>query len=1698
MMNFGRILRLAACAAALGTASAGMATHLVGGNLGYTYVGETSPGSGVYRYTVRMEFYLNCGDDSNWQDFFTLLGQDYGTPLTVGCYIQDPLNPGADKALFTEVDVFLTDTSVIEPDLPNACTIGQGLCTEKGVFEGTVDLPLNLGGYHLYYQMCCRNLTILNIANPNGTGIGYYAFVPPALIDNSSPNWLGVPVPFLCTQDTTTFLNAASDPDGDQLIFSFEVPYNSIDFAGGIVPPPSPLPWTIPNVNYAPGFSLAQPFGAGGYSYINGSTGLTEYWAPLQGNYVVAVEVKEYRFGQLIGISRRDLQLQVIACPPNNTPAVSGTLATYYEIDAGQQLCFDMNFVDADGDSLFLQASGDIFDPLFTTPPAAINSPDSALAAITGSFCWNTVCEQGQPAPYIFSVSVTDNGCPPKTVDVVVQVQVNPFTGPTGIAGPASVCTGVNGSAYSTAAIPGATYTWSVSGGTIAGGQGSNAITVDWGAPGIGIVTVFATDSLGCVSSPISLSVNIADLPAADAGVDITTCPGTAVTIGGSPTGPPGSTYLWSPATGLSSTTASNPDVTPPIGINTYVVQVTNAGCSNTDTVLVEAYQGAIDAGPDQTICVGDTVQMGASGGLLYLWTPTNTISQDSIADPLAFPLVTTTYSVDIMDSATCFTKDTVTVFVNPLPIVDAGADTVFCPGTTIILGGTPTGPAGSQYVWTPSTGLSDPFIANPVATAIDTITYIVAVVDPNGCAAADAITLYELPIPDVDAGPDQTMCAGDTVQLQGSGSGVLLWTPALGLSDPTVPDPLASPETTIIYTLTATAPTTCVNSDQVTVQVNVQPNANAGPDQVICLGDSVQIGTPSPGSFTWTPATGLSADNVATPSASPAVSTMYYVTVSDSNACSQLDSVLVSVTEPISAGGDGATTLCSDGTAWLFDHLTGAYDTTGTWYDPLFTADDADFDPGAGDDGGNWYYVVQVSNGACPPDTAVVSVTVNTLPVAGPDQTANVCSTDSAFVLPLGAGIDDSTGTWYDPNLTVVGNVYTPGISQPGTFIYVLTGTAPCPNDTAFVTVSESPALDPGLSDSVVVCGSGIAFTLTDSLGGSPDGSGVWTDPSNNPHGDVFDPAMDPDGTWTYTVAAGTSCEATSTLLINVQVPVADAGADDQLCIGGSVQLGGSGTGNPLWSPGATLNDSTILDPIASPVATTTYTLTVTDALGCENSDAVTITVNNLPAVDAGADQAICIGDDTTIGGSPTGPPGSTFFWNNGGSLSSSTASNPNASPSVTTTYTVTVTDANTCVNADSVTVTVNPLPTIDAGTDTAICIGGSAQLNATGTGTFSWSPIAGLSDPNIADPIASPTSSTLYLVTLTDSNSCVNSDGVNVVVNALPVANAGPDLYLCPGFDVLLNGSGGGLYSWSPAVEVDDPTLATPLASPLNTTIFILTVTDANGCSGTDQMTVTVNTDPQVDAGPDLTICQGETVQLGGSPTSVVPDVTYLWVPATGLDDPTVANPNATPPGDITYYVIVTSDTCTNSDAVDISVQGFAEAAFTLVLEPTCESIRAYFTDLSTGALTYAWDFNGDGETDSDEQFPQWYFPYGQDIVVTLTITDIDGCTGSATQTWPVGTYDDLVKITVPNIFTPNGDGQNDVFTLETEAVLGSCTDMFVYNRWGQKVFESFAGDLVWTGRNFAGEECVTGTYFYVIKVKDLEFTGDVYLNR
>ncbi|HEY8402384.1 MAG TPA: hypothetical protein VIK89_14045, partial [Cytophagaceae bacterium] len=377
--------------------------------------------------------------------------------------------------------------------------------------------------------------------------------------------------------------------------------------------------------------------------------------------------------------------------------------------------------------------------------------------------------------------------------------------------------------------------------------------------------------------------------------------------------------------------------------------------------------------------------------------------------------------------------------------------------------------------------------------------------------------------------------------------------------------------------------------------------------------------------------------------------------------------------------------------------------------------------------------------------------------------------------------------------------------------------------------------------------------------------------------------------GTYEVTITDNEGCISQTSFEVNEPAPVpADAGSDATICEGGNTPLNASGGVSYSWSPASGLSNPNIANPIASPLTTTNYTVTVTDINGCQNTDNVTVTVNPLPVADAGTDQAVCIGGSVNLNASG----GISYSWSPVASLSDPNIANPVASPAATTVYTVTVTDANGCQNTDNVTVTVNPLPVANAGTDQDICIGSTANLSASGGVTYSWSPAATLSNPNIANPVANPTVTTTYTVTVTDASGCQNTDDVTITVNPLPVAEAGPDATICEGNNTPLNASGGVSYSWSPASGLSNPNIANPIASPLTTTNYTVTVTDVNGCQNTDNVTITVNPLPVADAGADQAVCIGGSVNLNASG-----GISYSWSPAASLSDPNIANPVASP---------------------------------------------------------------------------------------------------------------------------------------------------------------------------------------------------------
>ncbi|MBL0343125.1 MAG: hypothetical protein IPP71_21015 [Bacteroidetes bacterium] len=207
--------------------------------------------------------------------------------MFLGIYNQDPLNPNDDKNWFaTENLILISSGFITPPSIGSNCAFSSSVCVEEGVFEADILLPPDPGGYHLMVERCCRNGNLVNLSTPGSIGQTYYCFIPPSPIINSSPQFNDIPVPFICAGDTATIVNNAFDPDGDSLVYSFELPYSGYSSSITAVPDPqidnNPYAFPIPPVLYNPGYSINSPFGAGGVNTIDPITGLTKYYIPNQ------------------------------------------------------------------------------------------------------------------------------------------------------------------------------------------------------------------------------------------------------------------------------------------------------------------------------------------------------------------------------------------------------------------------------------------------------------------------------------------------------------------------------------------------------------------------------------------------------------------------------------------------------------------------------------------------------------------------------------------------------------------------------------------------------------------------------------------------------------------------------------------------------------------------------------------------------------------------------------------------------------------------------------------------------------------------------------------------------------------------------------------------------------------------------------------------------------------------------------------------------------------------------------------------------------------------------------------------------------------------------------------------------------------------------------------------------------------------
>jgi gliding motility-associated-like protein len=899
-----------------------------------------------------------------------------------------------------------------------------------------------------------------------------------------------------------------------------------------------------------------------------------------------------------------------------------------------------------------------------------------------------------------------------------------------------------------------------------------------------------------------------------------------------------------------------------------------------------------------------------------------------------------------------------------------------------------------------------------------------------------------------------------------GDGKYTYTWIPNIG----TGPGPhKVCPLTNTTYTVIANSNGNCGPiSDTSTVTVTV----DCGPVVVvtstkICKGTCNSIkatasgGTP-PYVYSWSPATGLSATSGDSVYACPLATTNYTVTVTDKNgtglSASATSVVTVNPKPPIKLS---SATLCSGACDTIYASGAGAGGVY-TWLVPL--TGNTDFQrvcPATS----TTYSVAGTDINGCK-DTATSIVTVNALPqITSPD--AGICPGGSTVLTATGA----TTYTWSPPTglSSTTGSSVTanPTVSTTYTVCGTTAGCTSCKN----VNVTVGTLIPTISADSSICAGSCVQLKAQGGTQYSWSPATGLNDPTS------ASPIACPATTTTYTVTVSDgTCSGTAQVKITViPLPVIVA-SPATICSGAcdTIYASGAGAGGKYtWL--LPLNGTTNFQRVC-PATTTTYSVIGTDANGCKDTATSIVTVNALPQIIA-ADAGICPGGSTVL----TATGATTYTWSPPTGLSGTTGASVTASPPVSTTYTVCGTTAG-CTSCKNVKVSVGALiPRVTA--DSSVCIGSCMQLKAVGGTQYSWAPATGLNDPAIANPIACPTTTTTYTVTVSDGT-CSGTAQVKITVMALPVIVASP-AKICKGETAILKASGADHYIWSPATSLNTSTGSIVNATPTITTTYTINGTSAAGCKAMATVLVTVYPPPTVIA-KGGSCCIGEQVQLKAQGA-----LTYSWSPGTGLVTTTDSVVTASPKQTVIYTVTgMDGNGCKATDTALLTIFPKPHAAF-ITSPDRIDNFYpvVYFTDQSYSQINFwKWNFGDVANSTSFVKDPTFTYPHEiGDYPVKLLVTNEYGCKDSTTKNVHIG---GVFTFYVPNVFTPDNNGINENFTPKGIGIDETDYELWIFDRWGDLIWQTHTWGEAWDGKaNGGGTLAQIDTYVWKAKVREKE---------
>lgn len=785
------------------------ATHVVGGEITYQHLGGSS-------YILTCKLYRDCAPGNF----------DFPTSVTID------VDQGF-GANYANIVLPIAGRDTLNPPL-DTCAVDPGICLEEAIFSSVVSLPAGTGGYHLSFEICCRNGSILNITNPLNARETFYAYIPDnnIYLTNSSPVITNFPPVFVCRNLDLNLDFSATDIDGDSLVYSTYIPFDGFNGIGGPVYGPG---WPPNNVSFSTvdyagaGFSLASPldFTMTETVSIDPQTGLMTGIPPALGQYVVGIMVEEYRGDSLIGRISRDFQFNVVDCPPPQDAGIGA-------IDACSGLNID--FINASGAG----ANGFWWD--FGTG----NPADTSIAfeptfnyPIEGTYPITLMAQKG-------------TACADTAYYNLIISSVNAdFTGPD------TLCVGEAGSFtdISTPAFNGVVNAWEWD-----FGDGNTSTLQNpshaWTTSGDYVIEFIAHTDVGC-SDTITKNIHIEVPPQAN----ITSIPGcNDVNVSFTNASDPGASGFWwnfgtpNPA---DTSIISNPSFDySAYGYGSYTVTLVaqhNTACADTATYTLLVSNVVADFTAADTMCTNVLVaytdmSTNVNGNIIqWQWNfgGTGTSTQQNPSHGYTVP---GDYDVQLIVTSDLGCEDTVVypihIFNPPNPVigpVDA------CSGLVINFTNN-SGPGAQGFWWDFGTG-------NPADTSIVTNptfdfspygygNYTITLEAQHGTVCQTSTTV-DILISDLQAAftaPD-TICQGGTISFVDAsvtqvGTTIIDWdwdfSP--GSSSQQNPSNTFNTPGTIPVELIVTSNIGCEDTIVQNIEVMAMPVVNAGLDTAVCV----------------------------------------------------------------------------------------------------------------------------------------------------------------------------------------------------------------------------------------------------------------------------------------------------------------------------------------------------------------------------------------------------------------------------------------------------------------------------------------------------------------------------------------------------------------------------------------------------------------------------------------------------------------------------------------------------------------------------------------------------------------------------------------------------------------------------------------------------------------------------------------------